>query len=116
MAEIEGILQAIRQEEPDFNARAYSPYDMAPLETSESERIVETAQRALAANMGARVPVIGVPYWTDGALLSSMGSIPTCLFGPGDIGVAHSADEYVKLENILTSAQVYRGTIQEYCS
>jgi acetylornithine deacetylase len=116
MAEIEGILQAIRRETPDFNATAHSPYDMAPLETAESEEIVQTAQRVLAANMRTRVPVIGVPYWTDGALLSSMGSMPTCLFGPGDIGVAHSADEYVKLENVLTSAHVYRGIIQEYCS
>jgi acetylornithine deacetylase/succinyl-diaminopimelate desuccinylase-like protein len=45
-----------------------------------------------------------------------MGSIPTCLFGPGDIGVAHSANEYVNLENVLTSARVYREIIEEYCS
>jgi acetylornithine deacetylase len=116
MIEIEQILQTIKRETPDFNATAHSPYDMAPLETAESERIVQTAQRVLAANIGTRVPVIGVPYWTDGALLSSMGSIPTCLFGPGDIGVAHSANEYVDLENVLTSARVYREIIQEYCS
>jgi len=54
--------------------------------------------------------------WSDGALLSRLGSIPTCLFGPGDIGVAHSAEEYVSLENVLTSAHVYREIIQEYCS
>ena len=54
--------------------------------------------------------------WSDGALLSRLGSIPTCLFGPGDIGVAHSAEEYVSLENVLTSAHVYCEIIQEYCS
>ena len=116
MIEIEQILQAIKQGTPNFDAAAHSPYDMAPLETAESEQIVQTAQRILAKNMGTRVPVIGVPYWTDGALLSSMGSIPTCLFGPGDIGVAHSANEYVSLENVLTSARVYREIIQEYCT
>lgn len=115
-AEIEDIFRAVKQETANFNATADSPYDMAPLETAESERIVQTAQQALSANTGVRAPVIGVPYWTDGALLSSMGSIPTCLFGPGDIGVAHSADEYVNLENVLTSARVYREIIQEYCS
>ena len=115
MDEIERILQAIKQETPDFSATAHSPYDMGPLETAESARIVQTAQRALAANIGASVPVIGVPYWTDGALLSSMGSIPTCLFGPGDIGVAHSADEYVSLDNVIHSAQIYSDIIAAYC-
>jgi acetylornithine deacetylase/succinyl-diaminopimelate desuccinylase len=116
MIEIEQILRAIKQETPNFEAMAHSPFDRAPLETAESERIVQTAQRILAENVGTRVPVIGVPYWTDGALLSSVGSIPTCLFGPGDIGVAHSANEYVNLENVLTSARVYREIIQEHCS
>jgi acetylornithine deacetylase len=116
MTEIEQILKAIKHETPNFSATAHSPFDRAPLETADSEGIVQTAQRVLAANVGTRVPVIGVPYWTDAALLSSMGSIPTCLLGPGDIGVAHSANEYVNLDDVLTSARVYREIIQEYCS
>jgi acetylornithine deacetylase len=116
MTEIEAILQSIKRETPDFNATVHSPYDMAPLETDASEKIVQTTQAALAESTGTLAPVIGVPYWTDGALLSSMGSIPTCLFGPGDIGVAHSADEYVSLKNVFTSARVYRGIIRMYCS
>ena len=116
LAEIESIFQTIKQETPNFSATARSPYDMLPLETTESEPIVQIAQQALAEKSGTRAPVIGVPYWTDGAVLSQLGSIPTCLFGPGDIGVAHSADEYVNLENVLTSAHVYREIIQRYCS
>jgi acetylornithine deacetylase len=116
MAEIEDILKTIKEETPNFNATARSPYDMLPLETTESEPIVQIAQQALAEKTGTRAPVIGVPYWTDGAVLSQMGSIPTCLFGPGDIGVAHSADEYVSLENVFTSAHVYREIIRECCS
>ena len=116
MAEIEDILNIIRQDNADFMATARNPYDMPPLETSESEPIVQLAQRALAENMGEKAPAIGVPYWTDGALLSMLGSIPTCLFGPGDIGVAHSADEYVSLESVLSSARVYSNVIQRYCS
>jgi len=116
MAEVEDILQTIKREKADFNATARSPYDMPPLETAESQRIVQLAQQALAENTGTKAPVIGVPYWTDGALLSTLGSIPTCLFGPGDIGVAHSADEYISLEDVLNSARVYGGVIQRYCS
>jgi acetylornithine deacetylase len=116
LAEIESMFQTIKQETPNFSATARSPYDMLPLETTESEPIVQIAQQALAEKTGTRAPVIGVPYWTDGAVLSQMGSIPTCLFGAGDIGVAHSADEYVSLENVFTSTRVYREIIQRYCS
>jgi acetylornithine deacetylase len=115
VTEIEEILKTIRRENPDFNAVVRSPYDMPPLETAGSERIVQLAQRALAKITGAESAVIGVPYWTDGALLSTLALIPTCLFGPGDIGVAHSADEYVTLEDVITSARVYGEIIQEYC-
>jgi acetylornithine deacetylase len=115
MAEIEEILRTIKRENTDFNAVARSPYDMPPLETAESEPIVQVAQQALAKMTGTESAAVGVPYWTDGALLSTLASIPTCLFGPGDIGVAHSADEYVSLENVITSARVYREIIQKYC-
>jgi acetylornithine deacetylase len=115
VTEIEEILKTIKGENPDFNAVVRSPYDMPPLETAETERIVQLAQQALAKITGAESAVIGVPYWTDGALLSTLASIPTCLFGPGDIGVAHSADEYVSLEDVITAARVYGEIIQEYC-
>jgi acetylornithine deacetylase len=116
MAEVEDMLRAIKQVNADFNAIARSPYDMPPLETAQSERIVQIAQQALAENTGRIASVIGAPYWTDGALLSTLGSIPTCLFGPGDIGVAHSADEYVSLEDVLNSADIYGSIIRRYCS
>ncbi len=60
--------------------------------------------------------MIGLPFWTDGALISKLASIPTCIFGPGDIGVAHSACEYIGVEDVLDSAQVYRTTAQRFCS
>ena len=116
MGEIEDIFKIIKQENSRFNAAARSPYDMPPLETPETAQIVQLTQQALAEKTGTRGPVIGVPYWTDAALLSTLGSIPTCLFGPGDIGVAHSADEYVSLEDVLNSARVYSAVIQRYCS
>jgi len=116
MGEIEDIFKIIKGENSDFTATAKSPYDMAPLETSESEPIVQLVRQALAENTGTRAPVIGVPYWTDAALLSTLGSIPTCLFGPGDISVAHSADEYISVEDVLSSARVYCSVIQKYCS
>jgi acetylornithine deacetylase/succinyl-diaminopimelate desuccinylase-like protein len=115
MEEIEEILRGIKRETDTFEAIARNVYDMPPLETPSHEPIVQLLQEILADTTGRRTSVVGVPYWTDGALLSRLASIPTCLYGPGDIGVAHSADEYVNVEDVLRSAQVYRAIIQRFC-
>lgn len=54
--------------------------------------------------------------WTDDARLSRLGPIPTCLFGPGDIAVAHSANEYVEIRDVLRASEVYRSVIMNHCS
>jgi acetylornithine deacetylase len=44
-------------------------------------------------------PVEGLSCWTDAALFNAAG-IPALCFGPGDIGLAHSAEEWVTLSDI----------------
>lgn len=116
MGEIEEILESIKHETSDFNATVRSPYDMPPLETDPEVEIVQVLRKALVEVRGTEDPVIGVPYWTDGAILSKLASIPTCIFGPGEIGIAHSADEYVNLKDVLDLANVYRAVAQRFCS
>jgi len=116
MGEIEEILEGIRHETSEFNATARSPYDNPPLETAPDAEIVQVLRKAVVEVRGTVDPVIGVPYWTDGAILSKPASIPTCIFGPGEIGVAHSADEYVNLEDVLDSAKVYRAIAERFGS
>ena len=116
ISEIEEILQGIKQEDSNFNATARSQYDMPPLETGSNEQIVQLLQQTLLEVTGKGAPVVGLPYWTDGALLAKLASIPTCIFGPGEIGVAHSADEYIRVEDVVDSAEVYRGIAQRFCS
>jgi acetylornithine deacetylase len=116
MEEIEEILRGIKRETDNFEATARNVYDMPPLETPSDEPIVQLLQETLVDTTGRSTSVVGVPYWTDGALLSRLASIPTCLYGPGDVGVAHSADEHVNVEDVLRSAQVYRGVVQKFCA
>jgi acetylornithine deacetylase/succinyl-diaminopimelate desuccinylase-like protein len=60
--------------------------------------------------------MVGVPYWTDAATLVNRAKTPTCLFGPGNIEVAHSKNEHVKVEDVLKASKVYAKTAIEYCS
>lgn len=116
MAEIREVLDNIKSGDPDFDGVARNVYDAVPLETASSEPIVDLLRQVVFEVTGEQQPLIGVPYWTDGALLSSSAAIPTCIFGPGDIGVAHSPDEYVNLDDVLNSARVYRRICERFCS
>ena len=58
------------------------------------------------AVLGRRPPMTGEPYGADMRLLVNEGSTPTVIFGPGDKRVAHSADEWVSVEDVATCARV----------
>jgi len=49
---------------------------------------------------------IGVPYGTDAPAFSSTG-IPTVVFGPGSIEQAHTADEWVAIDQLTAAADIY---------
>jgi acetylornithine deacetylase len=59
-----------------------------------------------SAVTGRRPDVVGVPYGADMALLVNAGRTPTILFGPGDVRVAHAADERVDLADVAACARV----------
>jgi acetylornithine deacetylase len=68
--------------------------------TAEARRL---AARDLADELG--IPVgNAVDFWTEAALFSKAG-YTTFVYGPGDIAQAHSADEWVLLDQLAHYAQ-----------
>jgi acetylornithine deacetylase len=61
---------------------------------------------AAAAETGREPDRVGVPYGADMRLLLDEGATPTVIYGPGDIRVAHAADEHVALDEVVTCARV----------
>lgn len=55
---------------------------------------------------GRKARFAGVSYGSDMRLLLDQGKTPTVLFGPGDVRVAHSPNEYVPIDEVVTCAQV----------
>jgi acetylornithine deacetylase len=60
------------------------------------------------------VRIEGLSAWTDAALLNEAG-IPTICFGPGDIGLAHAAEEFVPIEEIGIATRVLTRVVREWC-
>jgi acetylornithine deacetylase len=58
------------------------------------------------ATLARRPALLGEPYGADMRLLVNEGRTPTVIFGPGDLRVAHSADEFVPLAEVADCARV----------
>ena len=59
-------------------------------------------------DLSGRQPAIeGAPYGSDLRLLVNMGSVPSLLFGPGDVRVAHMPDERVQIAEIIQATRAY---------
>ena len=63
--------------------------------------IAAAAQRVT----GRRPALVGVPYGADMRLFVNEG-LPCVMYGPGDVRLAHAADERVPLEEVVTCARV----------
>ena len=86
-----------------------------PAVTSLDDPIVTTLRGAAAAVTGASPPVEGVTYGADMRLLVNAGRIPTVLFGPGDVRVAHMPDEHVPVADLAAAARSLVVTALRFC-
>jgi acetylornithine deacetylase len=68
--------------------------------------LVEAVAGAAEAVTGRRPARLGEPYGADMRLLVNEGATPTVIFGPGDVAVAHAADEFVPVDEMVTCARV----------
>jgi acetylornithine deacetylase len=59
-----------------------------------------------ASITGRRPALLGEPYGADMQMFINHGDTPCVIFGPGDVRVAHSADEFVPLDEVETCARV----------
>ena len=55
--------------------------------------------------LGREIAFHGEPYGADMRLLVNEGGTPTVIFGPGDKRVAHSADEWVSVDEVVDCAR-----------
>jgi acetylornithine deacetylase len=111
--EIEDILAKLKQEDKEFKAAARIVLDRSPLETSKDHCLPQLLQEELC-RAGRPTTQAGISFWTDAALLAAAG-IPAVIFGPGGAGL-HSAEEYVKVDEVLICQGVLAGLAARFCS
>lgn len=64
-----------------------------------------------AAVTGSEPALAGVPYGCDMRLFADVGATPCVVYGPGDVRLAHAADERVPLAEVESCARVLAGWV-----
>jgi succinyl-diaminopimelate desuccinylase len=81
--------------------------DRPSVATAEDDPLVRAVWDAHAA-VGDGAPRLGgVPGATDGTVITSRTGMPSVVYGPGGKWIAHQADEFVEVADLVTHANVY---------
>lgn len=111
-SQILGIIERLKLQDPTFDAIAELTYDSNPSIVSEDAPIVKSIINA-HAELGMECPLTGTPQHDDADFLTNVAHIPTVIYGPGSGLLAHMPDEYVLLDEVVTSAKVYALTVYD---
>ena len=111
--EIEEACKRAAKGRPNFRADVGVTFAQAPSDVSPDAPIVAALSTALGS-CGEVSRIEGMTAWTDAALLNAAG-IPAICFGPGDITLAHAAEEYVSVGEIERAAKVLAQLARHWC-
>ena len=104
LSEFQELRDRVRLAQPEFDGTVTVSLAQPPSDVATSSPIVRALSRALAA-CSLPESIEGMSAWTDAALLNDAG-IPAICFGPGDIALAHAAEEFVPRQEIEDATRV----------
>ena len=82
--------------------------------TEEDEPIVQALSKAYRVVIGEEPIYDGVPGATDGTFLSAWAEVPIVTLGAGKRTIPHQKDEWVSVEDLLLTAQIYAVSAIEF--
>jgi succinyl-diaminopimelate desuccinylase len=106
-APFERLVESVRTDHPevdiDVSIREWTEAAESPADSP----IAELTRAALAAEMGQPAVDRGFTGITDARFYINQAQIPTVICGPGSLTVAHVADEWVEVADLVTAARTY---------
>ncbi len=109
VGEVTDAIARVRARVPALRAQVAPGVVQAPNDVPLDHPIVSALQAAARAT-GRAASVEGLSCWTDAALFTAAG-IPAVCYGPGDIALAHAAEEYVPVDEITRATDVLTRVI-----
>ena len=97
----------IRRDHPEVDVRAEIREWTDAAEAPADSVVAEAIRTATTAERGEAPADVGFTGITDARFYINEAGIPTAIFGPGSLSVAHTANEWVAVEDLVTAARIY---------
>ncbi|NRQ37619.1 M20 family metallopeptidase [Nonomuraea sp. NN258] len=97
-----------------FTAEVSVLVDRPPVDVPVSDPVVAALAAAHRTVTGAEPVYGGVPGSTDGTVLTHWGGVPSVVYGPGGKWIAHQADEYVEVAEIVRCTRVFAEAARRF--
>ena len=94
----------------DVNVREWTDAAESPSGTT----VTELARAAVAVETGTPPADVGFTGITDARYYRNDAGMPTVILGPGSLSVAHTADEWVAVDDLVTAARAYARVAVAY--
>lgn len=91
-------------------------YDAEASEIPVNHPIVDVVSRTYTEVTGKKPVISGRQGAADTRFLNKYANTPTVIFGPGSTAIMHANDEYVSIEDYLTSIKVMALSIYDWCN
>lgn len=109
-AELRELLDRYAREVEPINYEVNVLYSSGlPVDTSPDDPLAKVMQAAVTDVSGESRPVTGYNQGSDGRFFASDG-IPVLIFGPSHPDVGHSANEHVRVEQVVEATKIYALT------
>lgn len=114
LQEVEDACASVRERHPEFRADVEVLFAQPPSDVSADAPIVQALEQTLSRK-GLSAQRLGMSAWTDAALLNAAG-VPAICFGPGDMGIAHAAEEYIAVDEVRRAADILEDLARSWCA
>jgi succinyl-diaminopimelate desuccinylase len=106
-AELISILDQLQRDRPGFKYRIRDVMQVLPTLTARDAPVVQAVATAIRTVMSKRPELVCSPGTYDQKHIFRIGHLEDCIaYGPGILELAHQPDEYVAIEDLVTSAKV----------
>lgn len=114
LREVRAACERLRGAVPELNAEVDLLFAQPPSDVEPDAPIAKALTSVISAQRMDSTPV-GMSAWTDAALLNAAG-VPAICFGPGDMGLAHAAEEYIELDEVERATVTLTALATAWCN
>ena len=106
-AELIKLLHQLRRDRPGFDYRIRELMEVLPTQTARDAPVVRAVAAAIEQVTGRGPEFVCSPGTYDQKHVFRIGRLEDCIaYGPGKVELAHQPDEYVDIDDLVTSAKV----------